>query len=435
MINFFWLLLAFSLVLLNAFFVAAEFGMVKLRHTRVQAIQEIYGLRGRILEQIHRNLDAYLSACQLGITLASLGLGWVGEPAVAKLLLPFFSFIGIQSTKIVTIISFVTAFSLLSLVHIIVGELMPKSLAIRQAEAVSIWTAVPLYLFYWLMYPAIWFLNTCSNFLLKKSGVDISTKNEHYYSTDELKIILNASHLHGELSEEETEILEHTLELADLQVTEVMRPRDDMIILDLNEPVADLIQKMFEHRYTRYPVYDPKKNSIVGLIHVKDLLPVIFKNQSIESLEPYLRPILKVQDRLPAIDLLHKFREGMTHFALVYEGKTHLLGFVTLDNLLHVLIGRIRDEFHRTQDDWVKNADDSFTVKGECSIYSLERALDQEITVSPEEEDMDTLAGLIVARAGILPNVGDKIIFDEFEAIIEKIDGSFIRTVKVVPKN
>lgn len=146
---------------------AAEFGMVKLRATRVAAIKDIYGVRGRILVHVHKHLDAYLSACQLGITIASLGLGWIGEPAFADLLRPFLTFIGVSSPQLITVIAFLFAFSFISFLHIVVGELMPKSLAVRQSERVSVWTAIPLYGFYWLMYPAIWFLNTCSNFLLR----------------------------------------------------------------------------------------------------------------------------------------------------------------------------------------------------------------------------------------------------------------------------
>ena len=171
MINFLLMCVGFGLVLLNAFFVAAEFGMVKLRHTRIEQIKDIYGLRSRILVQINKHLDAYLSACQLGITLASLGLGWIGEPAMAALLRPALEAAGIVSKELMQFIAFVVAFSFLSFLHIVVGELMPKSLAIRQSERVSLWTAVPLYGFYWLMYPAIRILNACSNYLLKADKI------------------------------------------------------------------------------------------------------------------------------------------------------------------------------------------------------------------------------------------------------------------------
>jgi CBS domain containing-hemolysin-like protein len=432
--NIFLVIVALLLVLMNAFFVAAEFGMVKLRHTRIQAIKDLYGLRGYMLEQVHKHLDAYLSACQLGITLASLGLGWVGEPAFAHFIEPLLAFLGIDSPQLIRVIAFFAAFTIISFMHIVIGELMPKSLAIRQSESVSLWTALPLYGFYWLMYPFIWMLNTCSNFLLKKVGLDEFHEGEYTYSTDEIKLILSSSHLHGELTQEETEIIEHTLEFADLQVTEVMRHREEIVLLNIYQPIPILLQTVIEHRYSRYPVFDPGQKDIIGIVHVKDLFSALYQQKEIKSLQPLIRPVLRISHRLPAIDLLRKFREGMTHFALIYKGKETLLGFVTLDNLLHVLIGRITDEFHKTQDDWVRNPDQSLTVKGKCSIYSLERALDCDITLKPDEKDLDTLMGLLIARAGTLPNVGDVIHFNEFDAIIEDLEGPYIRKVKIIAK-
>lgn len=428
------ILLAFLLVFMNAFFVAAEFGMVKLRHTRIQAIKAKYGLRGYILGQIHQHLDAYLSACQLGITLASLGLGWVGEPAFANFMRPVLDVFGVLSPDAIAVIAFIIVFSIISFLHIVVGELMPKSLAIRQSEMVSIWTAVPLYGFYWLMYPGIWILNTCSNFLLKLTGLDHVSEGETIYSTAEIKLILSASHLHGELTDEETEIIEHTLEFTDLDVTEVMRNSEDMILLNLQDSIETTLKIIIDKRYSRYPVYDHAKNDIIGVIHVKDLFAALYQQKHITSLQPYIRPVLKVSYQLPAIDLLRKFREGLPHFALIYKGSENLLGFITLDNLLHVLIGRIKDEFHKTQDYWVRNADGTFTVKGECSIYSLESALGMEISLSDDEKELVTVAGLLIARAGTLPKAGDSISFKEFDAIIEELQDSKIRKVKVVLK-
>ena len=180
--------LALLLVALNGFFVAAEFGIVTLRKTRVRAIAKTGGLRGRILYKVHSQLDAYLSACQLGITLASLGLGWVGEPAFAKLLEPVFSLLGITSAQIIHGVSFVVAFSVISFLHIVVGELAPKSLAIRVPEAVGLWSAVPLYGFYWTMYPAIWLLNESANLVLRIAGLSGVGSHETHYSNDELKL-------------------------------------------------------------------------------------------------------------------------------------------------------------------------------------------------------------------------------------------------------
>ncbi|BCA96485.1 hypothetical protein TUM19329_28460 [Legionella antarctica] len=266
-------------------------------------------------------------------------------------------------------------------------------------------------------------------------GLDVSNQHEGFYSSDELKLILNSSHLHGQLDQDERDIIEHTLDLGELKVTEVMRPTDEMVMLNINQSFEMVSKKIVTYGYSRYPVYDSNTKKVIGVIHIKDLFADLLLKKEISSLAPYIRPVLKVSHKLPAMDLLRKFQEGMPHFALVYKSKDSLLGFITLDNLLHILIGRIKDEFHKTHDDWVKNSDGSFTTKGECSIYSLERALDCDITVTADEEDLDTLYGLIITRCGKLPKEGETITFDEFDALIEKIQDSFITRVRITPKS
>jgi CBS domain containing-hemolysin-like protein len=308
---------------------------------------------------------------------------------------------------------------------------MPKSLAIRQSEQVSLWTAVPLYGFFWLMYPIIWLLNACAISLLKVTGLGRIHRGEYFYSTDEIKLILSTSYLHGELTKDEAEILEHTLDFADLKATEVMRPREEMVILNSNQPIQEILKTVAETRYSRYPVYDPEQQSMIGMIHVKDLFATLYQKGHIDHLQPLLRPIIKISRRLNALDLLRQFREGMTHFALIYRGN-EIMGFVTLDNLLHVLIGRIKDEFHRTQDDWHVNADGSLSIRGDCSIYSLERALDRDINVGPDQAE--TVTALILNRLGGLPKEGERIEFKEFKLIIEKMRGHRIIKMNVMPK-
>lgn len=432
MTNLFLILVSLFLVFMNAFFVAAEFGIVKLRQTRVAAIQKNYGLRGRMLAYVHKHLDAYLSACQLGITLASLGLGWVGEPAFADLLKPIFKLLQIQSHELIEVISFIAAFSFISFLHIVVGELMPKSIAIRQSEQVSLWTAIPLYSFYWIMFPAIWLLNNCASYLLKIAGLDATHQHEHFHSTAEIKLILGASHLHGELTKDEIDILERTLEFADLKVTEVMRSQEEMVILHLDQPIIDILQHVAETHYSRYPVFDKYKNDIIGIVHVKDLFATLHKEKTINTLQPIIRPVLKVSSRTPALDLLRQFRAGMPHLALIYRGDS-LLGFVTLDHLLHILIGRIKDEFHRTRDDWVTKADGTITVRGDCPISSLERALGCEIEMS-DEDQTEILTGLILNKLQRLPIEEEQIDFKEFKAVIKKMRGPRIIKINIYPK-
>lgn len=427
--NLFYVVIAFLLVFLNAFFVASEFAMVRLRATKLEAMRDKAGWRGEILARIHQQLDVYLSACQLGITLASLGLGWIGEPAFVHLFKPVFSSIGILLPAVVNVASFVVAFIFISFLHIVVGELMPKSLAIRQSERISLWTAVPLYGFYWLMYPIIWLLNSCSTLLLRLTKLNTVHHGEHFYSTDEIKIILGGSHLHGQLTKQEAEILEHTLDLGELQVTDVMRPIDEMVVLNVQEDIKDALEKIFEHRYSRYPVFDSEIGQMIGVIHVKEFLIGLMQNPSIQNIRGFVRPILKVSRNHPALELLRKFREGASHFALVYSGRETPIGFITWDNLLHIIVGKIRDEFHKTEDEWEVSEDNSIILKGNSPIYALERALDIEILA---DDDINTIGGLISNQLGSLPKQGDQIEFEDFTAIVEEMQGPKIIQVKII---
>lgn len=341
------IVVALVFVLLNGFFVAAEFAMVKLRYTRVQMLEHTAGWRGAILAKVHTHLDAYLSACQLGITLASLGLGWVGEPAFSHLLTPLLHTLDITSAKIISMVSLSSAFLIISFLHIVVGELMPKTIAIRQAEKISLWTAIPLYWFYWLAYPAIYCLNATSNALLRLFRLDALHKAEHAYTSEEIKLILKLSQMHGELEKVEADMIEQTLNFADLQVKDVMRSVKELITLDASKPLVDNINLMITHRYSRYPVYKGSMDNVLGVVHSKDYLIALNSKDPIPSLTDTMHEPIKIAPTDSALVLLQSFRKGTTHLALVYSNKK-LIGFLTLDNLLQVILGHIKDEFHLT---------------------------------------------------------------------------------------
>ncbi|NOT85686.1 MAG: DUF21 domain-containing protein, partial [Methylococcaceae bacterium] len=218
--NVFMIVIALLLVIINGFFVAAEFSLVKLRQTRIRSIAKTHGWRGRILAIVHGKLDAYLSACQLGITLASLGLGWIGEPAFANLLDPLFSKIGITAPEIIHGISFAFAFFTISFLHIVIGELAPKSLAIRNPELIGLWGAAPLYGFYWLMYPVIWILNSSANLILRIAGLSGGHGHDAHYSADELKLILRSNRAGDRFTQDEWNILAKTLDFSELEVSD-----------------------------------------------------------------------------------------------------------------------------------------------------------------------------------------------------------------------
>lgn len=423
------IVIAVVLVFLNGFFVAAEFGLVKLRHTRVKALAKTLGPLGHILVLVHSKLDSYLSACQLGITLASLGLGWIGEPAFAALLEPLLSFIGIESSILVHNIAFFCAFFTISYLHIVVGELVPKSVALRMPEIVAIWTVIPLYGFYWVMYPGIWVLNKSANWILRIVGLGGLGRHDSHYSADELRLILKNSYGHGKVDRDEWNMLAHTLDFGDLEVADLMRAFRGVIVLSAENTLDQNLDVIAQHRFSRYP-YRDKDGEIKGVIHVKDLFIAQRTNKSFQTLDEFVRPIQFVSPNMRAMDLLRSFRKGAPHFAVVGHKGNPPQGFITLDNILGTLVGEIRDEFRQSQNDWMKLDDGTFIGKASLPIFSLERTLGIDI----ESEEVDSVGGLIMWKLGDVPEEGDKIEFKDFDIVIKKMAGPRIVLVRVYPK-
>lgn len=433
--NLLLVLLAFLLVALNGFFVAAEFGIVTLRRTRVRAIAKTQGLKGRILEKVHGQLDAYLSACQLGITLASLGLGWIGEPAFAGLLEPLLTAIGIQSQEIIHTIAFVFAFVTISFLHIVVGELAPKSLAIRIPEVVGLWSAVPLYAFYWLMYPAIWVLNHSANMVLRLAGLQGAGGHEAHYSTEELKLILRTSKPGEQFDKDERNILAHSLDFSELRVSDLMRPINEVIALYATRPLEENLQTVLRNRFSRYPYFDEDGITVLGVVHLKDLFFAQQSGKPITSFTSFLRPVETISARTKAIDLFRRFREGAPHFALIGEKGKRPVGFLTLDNLLGAMVGEIHDEFRLNENDWLKQPDGALIGKASLPIFSLERTLG--IDIENEElglDEVESVGGLIMLKLGDIPKQGQRVSFNRFDLVVKKMNGPRILLVKVIPR-
>ncbi|MBW8896772.1 MAG: HlyC/CorC family transporter [Massilia sp.] len=429
--------LALLLVALNGFFVAAEFGIVTLRKTRVRAIAKTGGLRGRILYKVHSQLDAYLSACQLGITLASLGLGWVGEPAFANLLEPVFSLLGITSPQIIHGVSFVVAFSVISFLHIVVGELAPKSLAIRVPEAVGLWSAVPLYGFYWTMYPAIWLLNESANLVLRIAGLSGVGSHETHYSNDELKLILrtNTGTPGERFTHDERHILAQSLEFSQHSVSDLMRPINEVSALYANRSLEQNLDTMRRNRFSRYPYFDEDGEEVLGVIHLKDLFFAEQSGKDVDDLTEYLRPIDLISARTPAIELFRRFRGGAPHFALIGEKGKRPVGFITLDNLLGAIVGEIRDEFRLNENDWLQQGDGTYIGKASLPIVSLERVLGIDIdNEAMGLDEVESVGGLLMAKLGDIPKQGQRIEFPKFDVVVKKTNGPRILLVKVIPQ-
>ncbi|WP_287031250.1 hemolysin family protein [Pseudomonas sp. UBA6310] len=424
-------LFALFLVLLNGFFVAAEFAMVKLRATRVEAIAETSGWRGQILRTVHNQLDAYLSACQLGITLASLGLGWVGEPAFAHLLTPLLQYFDIDSPALVHGIAFFSAFFIISYLHIVVGELAPKSWAIRQPELLSLWTAVPLYLFYWLMYPAIYLLNASANGILRIAGQgEPGPHHEHAYSRDELKLILHSSRAHDP-SDQDMRVLASAVELGELEVVDWANSREDLVYLERHAPLEEVFEVFRRHKYSRYPVYDEAAETFVGVLHIKDLLLELSLLEMLPTalkLDDLIHPIDRISRHMPLSALLEQFRQGGSHFALVEEADHKVVGFLTMEDVLEVLVGDIQDEHRKAERGILAYQPGKLLVRGDTPLFKVERLLGVDL----DHVEAETLAGLIYDTLKRVPEEEDVLETDHLRIIVKKMKGPKIVLAKVV---
>jgi CBS domain containing-hemolysin-like protein len=427
-------IVALLLVLLNGFFVAAEFSLVKLRQTRIRTIAQTHGWRGRILATVHGQLDVYLSACQLGITLASLGLGWVGEPAFARLLDPLFEQIGISAPEVIHSISFAFAFVTISFLHIVAGELAPKSMAIRHPEAIGLFSAVPLYSFYWMMYPAIWLLNNSANLVLRIAGLSGVHSHDSQYSDEELKLILRSSRSNEHFNKDEWNVLAKALDFSKLEVSDLMRPIHEVAALSQSQSVQQNLALICATRYSRYPYFNKEGSEVLGVLHLKDLFLAEQQGQTIAQLETFLRPIQYVSSDTPALDLFRSFTKGAPHFAMVGQRGEKPQGFITFDNLLSAMIGEIRDEFRQNESDWQKLDDGSLVGRGSLPIFSLERILGIDIENEELElEDVDSIGGLIMAQLRDIPKTGQTIQFNKFAIVVLEMDEACIVRVQVIP--
>ena len=428
--NLFLVFLAFLLVLLNGFFVAAEFGLVKLRSTRVHAIAKGLGWRGRMLAKVHASLDEYLSACQLGITLASLGLGWVGEPAFAALIEPGLAQVGITNPKLIHGGAFLIAFFTISHLHIVLGELVPKTLAIRMAERVGLWTAPALYVFYWVMFPAIWLLNKSATVVINTLKLGAKIGHDAQYSSEELKLILRSSRPNEQFNASEWKVLAQAIDFRMLKVSDLMRPFHDAAVLLAQDSFKANLARIAQHRYSRYP-FIANDGQVKGILHIKDLFLALSKDAEFTDIQALLRPVKVVSPDIYAAELFRLLQQGSPHLTVVAYEHQPPIGFITLDNLLSALVGDIRDEFRQSQSEWTKLDDGSLLGKGTLPINTLERTLGVDI----DSAEADTVAGLVLWKLTELPQEGQRVEFDQFSVVIKKMAGPRILLVRVYPKS
>jgi CBS domain containing-hemolysin-like protein len=321
------------------------------------------------------------------------------------------------------------AFTFISFLHIVLGELAPKSIAIRRAETVSLNTALPLYVFYWVMYPFIYVLNGAANLIVRRLGVELATEGDAVHSVEELRSVLRASHLHGELGSVETQIIVHGLELGELTVGDLTRPLSELIWIDEGAAIDDVLTEVRSSRYTRYPVRSAASGRFTGLLHIKDLVTADQRLRDIRDLQPYLRRLPYFDEHASLLTVLKGFRTGDPHFGIVTDALGTEIGFVTFEHVIEALFGPIEDEFARKTPAWQRAGDGSVTGAASLSLLSLEDAIGK----PTPEVDANSVGGLLLERLGRLPRQGERIRFEGFEVEVLVMDGPKIEEVRVSP--
>src|SRR5437763_4747742 len=411
-----------ALVGLNGFFVACEFAIIKVRASQLDELAVEGNPQARLVKYIRAHLDAYLSATQLGVTVASLALGWVGEEFLAHLIEPFFALANIHSHAVVTGISVTLAFIGITFMHIVFGELAPKYTAIANPLTVSLRLVRPLGAFYFLFKPAIWILHKSSNFLLRGvlrmkpvAGTELA------HSEEELRLILEQSEKSKEVSSLGRKLVLNVLDLRERVVRDIMTPRGDVVYLDLEDDFETNATKAIASKHTRFPLCRENLDNTVGLIHIKELVPVM--RDPNPDLMKIKRELIPVPEMMPLEKLLSLFLSKHAHVAVVVDEFGGTVGMVTLENVLEELVGDIQDEFDTDKEEFKKINADEFTVDGTLGLYELNDLAKLDL----ESADVSTVAGYVTHLLGHLPKQGEQVKIDNYEVTVSQTDARRVK--------
>lgn len=417
------------LVLLNGFFVAAEFSLVSVRQTRIAELVGQGNLTAKEVQKALENPDRVIAATQLGITLASLGLGWIGEPALSHLLEPIVDLVPVElQAGLSHSISAGIAFVLITFLHVVVGELAPKSIALQNPEGTSLVVARPTLWSESLFKPFIWALNGAGNALLRLVGVQPASGHQLVHSAEEIKMLVAASTEEGVVAPQEGQLLHAIFEFGDLLVRQVMIPRTEITAVEADLPLKAIIPLITDSTYTKFPVYDDDLDNILGIIHVKDLLQAMQEPEWQNSTARMLvRDPMYVPETLPVSELLHRFGDDRQHIAIVLDEFGGTGGLVTLEDLLEEIVGEVSDPFDKFTPEIEKLPDGSLLVDGLCLIEDVNNYLNLDL----EDPAYDTIAGYTLGRMGRIPKLHDSVESDNILIQVEAMDGLRIDRLKL----
>ncbi len=414
------------LVLLNGFFVAAEFAIVKVRSSQISGSDASPKVM-KAAKIVTNNLDNYLAATQLGITIASLGLGWVGESVMEGLLVQGFSYVPalynfFDPYKIAAPVGFI----IITILHIVFGELAPKSIAIRKSAPTTMAVAIPLRIFYFIFKPAIYVMNGFANFILKIIGIT-PLKEQDIHTEEEIKLIITESEEGGAIEDSERELINNVFDFDSRRVKDILTHRKDLVSFSVDTPFEELTKEVIEEGYSRYPIYEKSPSDLIGILNIKDVLKYYQQNEALD-VRKLLRPVFYIPETMKIKDLLKAFQKDHVQLAVVTDEYGDIAGIVTMEDILEELVGDIQDE-HDTELPIVeKQSDDSYVVDAHETLEDINEFLPSPL---PEEEEYNTLSGLITYEHGSVPVEGEVLILEGYEMIILKMYRSSVEKVRM----
>jgi CBS domain containing-hemolysin-like protein len=416
------------LVLLNAFFVACEFSLVKVRDTQLSPLVHRGHRRATVADYILRRLDAFLSAAQLGITLTSLGLGWIGKPVFAVLLGPVFGLLNVDSPEMREWFSFSIGFSVITFLHISAGEQAPKWLAIQKPLATALWISYPLLWFYRASYPFVVVLNWSSQWMLRQLGIKLGGEAGRAHSEEELRLLLGTSQKQAGSTALGRDIVLNALDLRRRVAREVMRPRQEIVALDTEASIAECLDVAEKTRYSRFPLCEGGNlDRTLGVVHIKDLYAMRIKARSGADLLPAARKLVYVPESARLEKLLQFFLERKLHLAIVVDEYGGTMGMVTLENILEELVGQIQDEFDQEKPLLTPTGESTWEAAGTLPLHELEEIVGQPL----QEEGITTVSGWVTQRLGGFPKTGDVLAIGDCELRVEEMDSMRVSRLKL----
>ncbi|WP_182501502.1 hemolysin family protein [Peribacillus huizhouensis] len=416
------------LIILTAFFVASEFSIIRVRGSRINQLIENQHPKATAVKQVISNLDEYLSATQLGITITALGLGWLGEPTMRHILKPILDVLHVQE-QLVHVLNFLIAFSIVTFLNVVVGEMAPKTIAIQKAEQVSLFVSKPLIWFHKIAFPFIWVLNHSASFITSIIGMKPASESDVAHSEEELKLLLSDSYKSGEINQSEFKYVNNIFNFDNRTAREVMVPRTEIISFSKDDMLQEFIQHAKDLRFTRYPIVEEDKDHVVGLVNIKEIFSHITKNKNVKgvTLESFTRPIIRVIENTRIQDLLIKMQKERIQMAILMDEYGGTAGLVTVEDILEEIVGEIRDEFDVDEIPPVRKiTEDHFIVDGKILLTEI----NDKLGINLEDDDIDTIGGWMLTQNYDI-QTGDVIEVESFIFKVNKMEDHMIRYIEI----